>query len=117
MAQLHSTLGEILLAVVGLFTVGAAVVAKAGRGYRLLDRARLFLTLALGTQVVVGAAVFASGARPAETLHILYGGFGVATLPAAATFAQEAPPRARAWVLSLGGLITLALTWRLASTG
>jgi hypothetical protein len=116
LAQLH-TIGAsaVLIAVVGT-SAAAAVIALRG-GSRWTDRLRIGLTLVIGLQVAIGAIAFLSGSRPAEWLHLLYGVAAVAALPLAGSFAAEAPPPDRAWVLVGACGLLLLLAWRLASTG
>jgi hypothetical protein len=65
----------------------------------------------------LGAVLFATGSRPDELLHLLYGIALIAILPLAMTFAEEAPPGARAGVVAGAAVIGLILTWRLFVTG
>lgn len=116
MAQLHSIGATVVLAAVVLTALAATLIATRG-GSRWTDRLRMGLALVIGLQVLVGVALFATGARPRESLHLLYGLAMLAVLPLAGSFASEAPPRPRAWVLVAACLILLVLAWRLASTG
>jgi hypothetical protein len=98
--------------------VGLVAVVMALRGGSpWTDRLRLGLTGLIGLQIVGGLFVLAQGARPAEGLHFLYGIAAVVLLPLTGTFASEAPPRPRAWVLAGACVLMLLLSWRLASTG
>jgi len=116
MAQLHSFGASVVLGALAVTGLASALFAIRG-GSRWTDRLRIGLTVVIGLQVLGGAVLFASGARPRESLHLLYGLAALAILPLAATFASEAPPRPRAWVLASACLILVALAWRLASTG
>jgi hypothetical protein len=116
MAQLHSFGASIVLGAVLVAGLLATIFAIRG-GSSWTDRLRLGLTVVIGLQVVSGIAVFATGSRPSESLHLLYGLAALAILPFASTFASEAPPRPRAWVLAGVCLFLLAIAWRLASTG
>ena len=116
MAQLHSISATLVLGAVVLAGLAASVIAMRG-GSHWTDRLRIGLTLVIGLQVLLGIVLFVSGARPTESLHLLYGLAALALLPLAGTFGSEAPPRPRAWILAAACLILLAIAWRLASTG
>jgi len=116
MAQLHSIGASVVLG--GLVVTGLAATLIAIRGgSSWTDRLRIGLTVLIGLQVVSGVVLFTAGARPRESLHLLYGLAALAILPLAATFASEAPSRPRAWVLASACLILVVVAWRLASTG
>jgi hypothetical protein len=116
LADLHHVGATAVL--VAIIATGLASVALALRGGSLwTDRLRIGLTAVIGLQVMAGALDLASGARPAEGLHMLYGIAALATLPIAGTFAADAPLTPRAWVLAGTCALLLLLAWRLASTG
>ena len=116
MAELHSIGASVVLGALVVTCLAAALIAIRG-GSPWTDRLRIGLTVLIGLQVVSGVVPFAAGARPRESLHLLYGLAALAILPLAATFASEAPPRPRAWVLASACLILVVVAWRLASTG
>jgi len=116
MAPLHSVGASVVLGALVVTGLVSALFAIRG-GSRWTDRLRIALTVVIGLQVLGGVVLFASGARPRESLHLLYGLAALAILPLAATFASEAPPRPRAWVLASACLILVVVAWRLASTG
>lgn len=95
----------------------AALVFALRGGSHWVDRLRLGLTAIIGLQVVLGAITLIGGAQPAEPLHLLYGAVAILVLPAASSFAAEAPPADRAWVVVAACGVLLLLAWRLASTG
>ncbi len=117
LAQFHALAGVALLVVVALFTVLAAALAFRLGYAGWLGRARQAVTVLLGLQLVVGMATFSAGYRPDDQLHLLYSLVAFGILPAAERFASEAPPKPRAAVLAIGGLLTLGVTWRLTGTG
>jgi hypothetical protein len=118
LADLHGTLGFLILVAALLFVLVAAITAWLGRGGDAwIARLRLVFEAILLVQVVVGAIVFLTGARPTEWLHLVYGIAILAVIPLATTFASEAPPRSRSGVLAVAGLVILLLAWRLLSTG
>ncbi len=116
MAALHA-----IGALVVFVTIVVAAVAGAGAALRggasWLDRLRTVVLAVVGVQAAIGAVTYLGGARPAEPLHLVYGLAALAVLPLAGTFAAEAPPRPRAWVLVVALGVLLVLAWRLASTG
>lgn len=116
MAQVHATVGTMLIGGAILFTLAAGVAAALG-GAAWLESVRVVLTVAIGIQVTLGVASFLDGVRPAGALHLLYGILTLAVLPFASFFAAEAPPAPRAKVLAVGGVVTVALMWRVAATG
>ena len=116
MTQLHSAGASLVLGAVVLVGIAAILIAMRG-GSSWTNRLRVGLTVLIGLQVVAGLASLASGNRPNESLHLLYGLAALAILPLAGTFASEAPPPARAWVLAAACLVLLVIAWRLASTG
>jgi heme A synthase len=81
------------------------------------------LQVIVGIQVVVGAVLFLSGARPQsngpEWLHYLYGGlFPVAVLIAAHRWAKSDRFRRFPWaVFGFAALICFGLTFRALQTG
>ena len=116
MGQPHSLGASIVLGAVLVTGVVATLAALRG-GSTWIDRLRRALTVVIGLQVATGVVLFVSGARPHESLHLLYGLVAIAILPLAGAFASEAPPRPRAWVLVGACLLLLIVAWRLASTG
>jgi peptidoglycan/LPS O-acetylase OafA/YrhL len=116
MAQLHSVGASVVLGAVVVTALAAILIAMRG-GSPWTDRLRIGLTIVIGLQILAGLALFATAARPREPLHLLYGLAALAVLPLAGTFASEAPPRPRAWVLAAACLLLLVIAWRLASTG
>ena len=109
--------GYALLVVVGVFTLTAGVLAFRLGYTSWLGRARQAVTVLLGLQLVLGVATFSSGERPDSQIHFLYSVVALAILPGAEKFASEAPPKPRAAVLAIAGLLTLGVTWRLEGTG
>jgi hypothetical protein len=118
MSQWHATLGIAVAGVALLFVLVAGITAWLDRGgHAQIVRLRLGVQALLAVQVVLGALLYLTGARPAEVLHLVYGVAILGVLPLATTFASDAPPRARSWVLAVAGLLILLLAWRLLSTG
>ncbi len=117
MQAVHAAGGMILFGVSGVFALAALALTALGGVRPWLEWARRILTFLLLMQVFLGALLYATGDRPAEGLHVLYGALVVGTLPVAHTFSSEAPAKARSGVLCAAGVVTLGLLWRLLRTG
>jgi heme A synthase len=116
MPALHGLGASIVLGAGLLFVIGSALLSRRG-GSPWVDRAGMVVAALLAAEAVLGAITWLGGNRPRESLHYLYAVAALATLPIAATFASEAPPRPRAVVMAVAGALLVILTWRLASTG
>lgn len=116
MASLHAVGALVVFATAGVAMVIAAIAALRG-GARWVDQLRTVVLAVVAVQAAIGAVAYLGGSRPAEPLHVVYGLAALAILPLAGTFASEAPPRPRAWVLVAALAILLVLAWRLSSTG
>jgi heme A synthase len=81
-------------------------------------RATLVLTEALFLlQGLVGVLLFASGRRPHDNLHWLYGVLLVITLPIALTYVSGRDPRREPLVYGIAGLFMAGLSIRALTTG
>jgi peptidoglycan/LPS O-acetylase OafA/YrhL len=116
MVQLHALGATIVLCAIVITAAAAAVLALRG-GSRWTDPIRYVLTAVIGLQLAMGGLLYLAGGRPREELHLLYGLAALALLPVAGSFASQAPPRPRAWVLAATCVVLLLVAWRLASTG
>jgi hypothetical protein len=116
MVDLHHLGATLVLAAVVVTGLASATFALRG-GSQWTERLRVGLTAVIGLQVAAGALELATGARPAEGLHLLYGIAALGVLPLAANFAGDATPGARAWVQVAACGVLLLIAWRLASTG
>lgn len=117
MARAHSFGAVVLLVATVAFVVFALISIRSERARASLDKARSALVALVGLQIVVGLVMLATGDEPGESLHFLYAGLALVALPAASSFAFEAPPKARAGVLGAAGILILAMIWRLWVTG
>lgn len=117
MARLHDTLGSALLVASIAFTLFAGLRAFAGGALRMLGPAYKAVVAGVAVQGLIGAVLLAGDERPADGLHLLYGALALLVLPAASAFSAAAPPRARAGVLAVGGLVTTAVLMRSLVTG
>lgn len=116
MVELHGIGALVVIAAAGLFTVATGVIALRG-GSPILEWLRRAMVALIGIQVAIGAVVYLTGRRPHEELHLLYGLVLLGILPLGSSFAEEAPPGPRAWVLTGAGVLLLVLGWRLWVTG
>jgi len=112
----HGLGASVVLGGALLFAIGSALLAWRGAS-AWVDRARIALIALVAVEAALGAIAWLGGDRPREALHYLYGVAALAVLPLAATFSSEAPPRPRAAVMAVAGLVLTVLAWRLASTG
>ncbi len=117
MAGVHATGGFALLFVSAAFVIGALVCTRLPGWFPGLTRARNALVALIGVEVALGGILYAQGRRPAESIHLLYGIVALLALPAAMTFAVEAPPKSKAGVLAVAGVVVCGLVWRLMATG
>lgn len=117
MAEVHSTFGLGVIAATAAFTLYAGALALSHGSDTWLERSRVLLLVLILIQLVLGVVTYGTGARPDEPLHLLYGVLLAGALPLAGRFAAEAPPKPRAGVLAVTGLVMAALLWRLVETG
>jgi hypothetical protein len=116
-SELHAAGGvAVLIALLALAMVAVAV-AVLDRGHAWTGRAEAAVLVIVAAQVALGGIAWLGGSRPREDLHLLYGLAVLGALLLAASFAAEAPPRARAGVTAVAAAIALVLTWRLYLTG
>ena len=117
MTEAHAIGSVVLLVAAAIFFAFALYSARTGAHGAILMRLRIGVVGITAAQLALGALLYANGERPAESLHILYGVVALAAIPLAATFAFEAPPKARAGALAAGAGLMLAMIWRLWVTG
>jgi len=117
MTQAHVVGSVVVLVAAAGFFILALYCARTGSHGNVLAKMRVGVVVIAALQVVIGALLYATGRRPAETLHLLYGGVAVAAIPLAASFAFEAPPKAKAGALAGGAGLMLVMIWRLWVTG
>jgi hypothetical protein len=117
MSELHAAAGTGLLAGAAGFAIIGGILAALDRAPVWLDWLRAALAVALALQAVTGLLLLISGRGPAEQIHWLYGAVIVAVPVLAGSFVEAAPPRPRAAVFALAGVLVAVLAWRLAATG
>ena len=115
--ELHGLGSVVTLGAIVAFGLAATVIAIADRFHSVLSRMRTLLLGVIALQAVLGAVTWLSGTHPRDDLHLLYGVVLLAALPLADSFAEDAPPRARAGVWAVAAAVALALVWRLSVTG
>lgn len=113
---------ELAVAIVLLSLAGAiwaAYVAYRLRAGRRLAPFGSFMTLVLLLQAVFGIVLVASGARPQDGLHFLFGPLTLLALPGARWIAagQRGSQRGVAVTIALGWVATLGLSLRAVGTG
>jgi FtsH-binding integral membrane protein len=117
MATVHRTLAMVLLVAAGAFTVGAIIAAARKGAGPWLEWLRRTLIALVAVEALAGLVLYASGQRPEESLHLLYGVAGLLVVPFGSYFAAAAPPRPRAAVLAVAGIVTLGIFFRSFVTG
>ena len=116
-AQLHGIGSLVTALAIAAFGLAMVTIAILDRFTELMPRLRAALLVVIGLQVVLGAITWLSGGRPAQDLHLLYGGAILVLLPLAGSFVEEAPLRDRAVVFAIAAVVGLLLVWRLLVTG
>jgi hypothetical protein len=117
MSELHAAAATGLMAGAAGFAVIGGVMAALDRAPPWLEWLRIALVIAIALQAAIGLLVLVSGGTPAEQIHWLYGVVILAVPVLAPSFVEEAPPRVRAAVFALAGLLVVILAWRLGATG
>lgn len=112
--------------VVVLAAAWSIVSAKRSGGRRdhrfAVDRAVLAVLLVLAAAALVGLALLASGSRPADPLHLLYGPAALIAVPVAIWIGARASAghasrlRRDFWTAG-GGIVLIGLGLRLVATG
>jgi heme A synthase len=101
--------------VVGLWGVVSYIrkigVSPSYRGTLVIGEAILVL------QGILGISLVASGYRPKQPLHFLYGGLSVFILPFLMSFARVRPSHQRPLIYGLGAIFIVGLALRAMMTG
>jgi len=117
MTEAHAIGSVVVLVAAAIYFVFALYSARTGSQAQTLSKLGLGVVALAAVQLALGTLLYATGERPAESLHILYGIVAVIAIPAAASFAFEAPPKARAGTLAGAAGLMLVMIWRLWVTG
>lgn len=117
MQVIHAILADSAVVAVVVAVAWASVLALRGRSAGgAFRRFQTFLIGVLVLAAIAGAANFASGARPSDGLHLLYGGVAIVLIPLAGSFLGGGAKRDRlitvATVVGLAGVL-----YRLFATG
>ena len=115
---MHGTLAA-LTAAAGLALVLSGGWAAWRRSAPAIRVVLLVRRVALGAALLallVGAGLFATGARPQAPLHYLYAVLAVAAVPLATTLAAR-QPRHGGWYHLGAGVLLLLMGFRLLATG
>lgn len=112
LSQLHSSLATtmiLFMLVCGLW----GIVGAFGGGLS----GSLAGSLVIGeglilVQGLLGVLLYATGARPAQGLHFLYGLSAAITLPGIYSYARHKPPRQQALLFGFGALFIVGLAIR-----
>lgn len=117
MSELHAAAATGLLAGALALAGFGGILAVLDRAPAWLDWLRTALVVVIALEAAAGVVVVAGGGAPTEQIHWLYGVVILAVPVLAASFVAEAPPRARAAIYALAGLLVAILAWRLGATG
>lgn len=118
MAQLHQTVAFALGMLMLLLGLWGLIMAAANRSVGGSFRSTYILSIGVfGVQAIIGLLLLVSGARPRDSLHILYGIVPFLALGYAFTYAGRMKPRRESLTLGLAALFTLGLIIRAYSTG
>jgi hypothetical protein len=113
----HEILAEATVLVVSVALAWTFILAVKGHsGGRAYDRLQAAVVGLVLLAAVAGAVLFLSGARPTDSLHLLYGGVAILLIPFARSFLGGATRRDT--VILLVAVVTLGgVLFRLFATG
>jgi hypothetical protein len=114
---IHDRYGFVLTVVAALGAIAAVVSLFRPR---LLPAVRLYLRLTVAVvaiQVVIGLMLVATGHRPAQILHWLYGAATLLTLPLAMWIGGKLGGREQHVWLVGGAVLTVLFAFRALATG
>jgi heme A synthase len=113
----HDRYGLVLTVVAALGAVAAIVGVFRPR---ILPLVRLYLRITIvlvAVQVAIGLILVATGERPHQVLHWLYGAATLATLPIALAIGKRLGGRDEQIWLAGGAVLTLLFAFRAIATG
>lgn len=87
---------------------------------KILPTVRRYLRVAIGAialQMIIGIALAATGSRPQQVLHWVYGAATMLTLPLAMFVGRRLGGRDERMWLAGGAILTLLFTFRALATG
>jgi len=117
LVELHLVLGFALIALlVAILLVGLSAALRRPRPPRLYFPLHTIAAGLLVVEVLIGLVLLATGRRPRDTLHLLYGVAALATMPIARSMISTNPERAK-WYHLGASVFLFGLLVRLATTG
>jgi hypothetical protein len=117
MVGVHMRLGAALVVVTAVGTAWALVGALRGDVSPVLRAFARLCALALLAQVLLGLLLLATGHRPNDGLHYVYGGVVLLCIPAGIAYAGNSDVRREAWGLCFGLFAAVLLAARAVTTG
>ncbi len=115
---IHAAAFWITVVAVALLALTAGAGLARRRLHRvLLDRLVLVILAASAIGGISGIVLLATGARPTEPLHLLYGAAAPVVVGIARALGRRPEPRQRAGWLLVGALVTGGVLLRLWATG
>ena len=118
MAQLHQTVAFALGMLMVLLGLWGLIMGLANRPAGGSFRSTYVLSIGVfGLQALIGVILLVSGARPRDTLHILYGIVPFLALGYAFSYSARLKPRTESLTLGLAALFTFGLIIRAYTTG
>jgi len=115
--SIHALLADVTVLAVGVSIAWTALLAlthrTGGRAYERSQSAVIGLIVATALAGILG---FATGARPTDGLHLLYGGVAIVAIPVARSFRSGTRPRDDL-VVMVGLLVLAGVLYRLFATG
>lgn len=115
---LHFNIVPLIWLFGGLATIWGIVLLIRKRGIDRIMRILLGVTAGLGViEAVLGGLLYASGARPADPLHYVYGLIVLAAVPVAFTYTDNKSARRDMIVFTLAAVVVVAAAVRAFMTG
>jgi len=117
MVTAHMRLGAALVVVVAAGAVWALVCAIRGDASPALRAFSRLCMAALFVQVILGLVLLATGHRPADALHYVYGGVVLLCIPGGIAYGATGQVRREAWGLFFGMVAAILIAARAVGTG
>jgi hypothetical protein len=115
--QIHAAVGFGVIALVGGGSVGAIVSLLRQRSQAALRIYLRITTAAIALEVAIGIGLVATGGRPQQVLHWLYGAAMLLALPLAMAVGRRLGGREERVWLAGGAVLTLLFALRALATG
>lgn len=115
---IHRLIAYVAIPLVAVGIGWSVVLALAGRaGGAAFERFQAAVVALLIVGIASGAILLATGARPADGLHLLYAGIALAVVPLARSFTGRPSVRRTAALLLAAFVVLGAVLYRLFTTG